>query len=188
MWHWKSSTGVQPVAHVMGRRVDPPVCCHCQCKVFHLKRFLCGGHNTHCKLKGILWILGGDLNVERTCTLFLSYLSSPKHLEVLSLVCVSQGERRKYTMEQTGGLHSCTLHLLHEYQKKNLLFVGRNEALGMDGKCLGSCWDAGFLLAFLCNKSVWQTIPYRTRTNHRSGYSTSFDWSLIDNLLENTIL
>lgn len=101
---------------------------------------------------------------------------------------MSQGERRKYTMEQTGGLHSCTLHLLHEYQKKNLSFVGRNEALGMDGKCLGSCWDAVFLLAFLCNKSVWQTIPYRTRTNHRSGYPTSFDRSLIDNLLENTIL
>lgn len=128
-----------PITYVMERPVDQcaaPV----SARSFILKAFFVEIMIPYCKLKSLLCL---DFRKRPDCSeylpLFLSYLSSSEYLRVLSLVCMSEGESRKYTAEQIVRLHSCIAHLSHESQKKNVLFLDRGKSLGMDGKCLSSC-------------------------------------------------
>lgn len=141
MWHWKSSTGVQPVAQVMGRRVDPPVCCYCQCKVFPPKRFLCGGHDTPLQTKGNS-VFGPRGTPERGEDLHplprLSFLSGTPRSLITGLHELRGKEEIHYGADwRIALLYTSPASWV---PKEKSLICRQNEALGQMPGLLLRCW------------------------------------------------
>lgn len=86
LWGECSGPASGTCATAQVRKTPSFVCSDCQCTIFGFKSLLCGGHDTLVWKKGTsVLVLRRDLNIKRICILSLSYLSSPRHLQVLSL-------------------------------------------------------------------------------------------------------